>query len=95
MAFLGAVPRKARSKCRSLIVHQSMGGYNGREKTHEGKWKGLTFPWLCKAIIVSQNRERIERIDTLPFVFYMPFAREKNAITHKIGYLNLKIFPIP
>lgn len=49
------------------------------KKTHEGKWKSLTFPWLCKAIIVSQNRERIERIDTLPFVFYMPFARKKKC----------------
>lgn len=59
------------------------------EKTHEGKWKSLTFPWLCKAIIVSQNRERIERIDTCLLFFHMPLP-EKNAITHKIGYLNLK-----
>lgn len=65
------------------------------KKTHRGKWKSLTFPWLCKAIIVSQNRERIERIDICLLFFHMPFARKKNAITHKIGYLNLKIFPIP
>lgn len=64
------------------------------KKTHEGKWKSLSFPWLCKAIIVSQNRERIERIDSCLLFFHMPFARKKNAITYKIGYLNLKIFLI-
>lgn len=63
------------------------------KKTQEGKWKSLTFPWLYKAIIVSQNRERIERIATCLFSY--GFCQKKNAITHKTDYLNLKLFPIP
>lgn len=54
------------------------------KKTQEGKWKSLTFPWLYKAIIVSQNRERIERIATCLFFLWLLPEKKKTQLLIKL-----------
>lgn len=83
MAFPGAVLRNVRSKCRGVIFFIQEWKVNGREKKKKKNWKGkweiLPFPRLCKAVIISLGRERVERFATCLF-FHTHFPEKMQLL---------------